>query len=148
MVEASLRFLLLWRVIGLLLVALVIYESLCQHPVEITLDSGDGYGHGMAYATLMFWFAQLSYRRGARIALAVLLMMLGVGLEFAQRLTEWRTFAVSDMAADAIGVGIGWIAAPPRLPNVLRRVEKCWLNYFTPNPARRPKRSRIPFVRM
>jgi hypothetical protein len=40
-----------------------------------------------------------------------------------QRWTGYRTFDVWDMAADAAGVAIGWLLAPPRLPNVLCGVE-------------------------
>ncbi len=40
-----------------------------------------------------------------------------------QRLTGYRTFETYDALADAGGVFLGWIAAPPRLPGLLRSIE-------------------------
>ena len=51
---------------------------------------------------------------------------MGIGLEFLQGLTDYRTFEVADMMADAAGVSLGWLAAPPRLPEMLRYVEARW----------------------
>ncbi len=47
------------------------------------------------------------------------MVALGIAMEYAQRATGYRTFEVADMIADAFGVAIGWLAAPPRLPNFL-----------------------------
>jgi hypothetical protein len=47
-------------------------------------------------------------------------------LEFAQRLTATRSFELADIAADAAGVLIALMLAPPRLPNYLRFVERLW----------------------
>ncbi len=52
------------------------------------------------------------------------MVALGIALEYAQRATGYRSFEVADMVADALGVAIGWLAAPPRLPNVLSWAEK------------------------
>ena len=54
------------------------------------------------------------------------LIGMGVGLEFLQRLTGFRTFEIGDMTASAIGVCVGWIASPPRLPHLLRHLEARW----------------------
>ena len=51
----------------------------------------------------------------------------GIGLEFEQGLTDYRTFEVQDMVADAMGVLVGWIAAPPRSPHLIRFVEARFL---------------------
>jgi hypothetical protein len=52
---------------------------------------------------------------------------MGIGLEFEQGLTDYRTFEVQDMVADAMGVLVGWIAAPPRSPHLIRFVEARFL---------------------
>jgi hypothetical protein len=70
------------------------------------------------------WFAQLAARAPARVAYAALFVALGVGLEFAQRATGYRVFEVADMMADALGVAIGWVAAPPRGPHLLALAER------------------------
>jgi VanZ family protein len=113
-----------WRAIGVGLVMLVIWLSLTPHPIEIPVENGGKLGHIAAYATLMFWFAQLDTRPRVRLAYAIGFVLLGVALEFAQRLTDYRTFAVADMGADAVGVLFAWVASPPRGPDVIGFVER------------------------
>src|SRR6202521_5501803 len=113
-----------WRAIGVGLVVLVIWLSLTPQPIEIPVEHGGKLGHVAAYATLMFWFAQLDTRYRMRLAYAIGFVLLGVALEFAQRLTDYRTFAVADMGADAVGVLCGWVASPPRGPDVIGFVER------------------------
>ena len=114
----------LWLVIGWMLVLLVIVLSLAPVPVEVPVKGGDKFGHVAAYAALMLWFAniyELPVRRGM---LAIAFVALGIALEFAQGWTDYRTFELADMAADVLGVAVGWALAPPRLPNFLRGIEK------------------------
>ena len=113
-----------WRAVGFGLVALVIWLSLTPHPIAIPVENGDKLGHVAAYATLMFWFAQLNTRHRMRLAYAIGFVLLGVALEFAQRLTDYRTFEVADMGADAVGVLFAWVASPPRGPDVIGFVER------------------------
>lgn len=113
----------LWLAAGWLGVASVIVLSLIPAPPELLgVENEDKLGHVAAYAWLMWWFAQdlLTARRRAPAALA--LIALGVALEFVQGWGGIRIFSVSDMLADAVGVGVGWALAPPRLPNLLQRV--------------------------
>jgi VanZ family protein len=93
----------------------IVYLSLTPHPVELPGEQGDKYGHVLAYAMLMFWHALIYMPPRARMRLAVAFVCMGVALEFLQGLTDYRTFDVADMVADALGVGMGWLAAVPRL---------------------------------
>ena len=113
-----------WRAIGFGLVVFVIWLSLTPQPIEIPVEQGDKLGHIAAYGTLMVWFAQLDTRHRVRMAYAIGFVMLGVALEFAQRLTDYRTFEVADMVADAVGVLFGWLVSPPRGPNMIGFVER------------------------
>ncbi|TMH62130.1 MAG: VanZ family protein [Betaproteobacteria bacterium] len=113
-----------WCAIGIGLVMLVIWLSLTRQPIEIPVEHGDKLGHFVAYGTLMFWFAQLDARHRIRLYYAIGFCALGVALEFAQRLTGYRSFEVADMGANAVGVLLGWISAPPRGPDVLGFVER------------------------
>jgi VanZ family protein len=122
----ELQFRPLWQVIGVILIALVVYESLTPHPISVPVDQGDKVGHVLAYATLMFWFAQLHDKAGVRIAWAAAFVALGVLMEFLQALTDYRSFEVADMVADACGVALGWIVAPPRSPHLLEFLESRW----------------------
>jgi VanZ family protein len=115
-----------WQLIGWMLVVLVVYLSLTPAPIEFPVEDGDRYEHALAYATLMFWFAHLHDGFRARVGLALAFIAMGVGLEFAQGMTGYRSFQVPDMIANAVGVGIGWLAAPPRLPHALRLIEAFW----------------------
>ena len=113
-----------WRVIGAGLILSVIWLSLTPRPIEVPVAQGDKLGHVLAYATLMFWFAQLDARYRARVAYALAFATLGVALEFAQRLTGYRAFDINDMVASAVGVLLGWVVAPPRGPDVLGLLER------------------------
>lgn len=109
------------------LILLMISLSLTPFVPDIPVEHGDKLGHGMAYAMLMVWFAWLYPNLGNRLVHAAGFVVLGIALEFAQGLTEYRTFELADMAANAVGVALGWIAARPPLPNLLVLMERSLL---------------------
>ena len=121
--QYRLRFRALWIAMGWLIALAIVYLSLTPRPIPLPGEQGDKLGHAIAYAVLMVWFAQAYLDARQRVAVAVLCLMLGIALEFAQLLTESRTFSVADMGADALGVALGWLAAPPRGFAFLRRLE-------------------------
>ena len=123
----DLKFFLSWRALGYELILLVIYLSLTPFSLNIPIENGDKLGHWMAYTTLMVWFAWLYPNLRTRLVYAAGFLVLGIALEFAQGLTEYRTFELSDMVADAVGVALGWIAALPPLPNLLVLMERSLL---------------------
>lgn len=123
-VTHQLRHFSVWRAAGWLLVALVVYFSLTPEPPSLSVEGGDKLGHVLAYAGLMAWFAWLYADRGVRSAYAAGFAVLGIGLEFAQALTAYRSFELADMAADCVGVGLGWIIALPVIPNPLAFLER------------------------
>lgn len=112
-----------WKAAGWLLVLAIIALSLTPTPPHLNLEQGDKLGHFAAYGLVTLWFAQPYTALPQRVRLALGMVALGVALEYAQRATGYRTFEVADMVADALGVAIGWLAAPPRLPNFLSWVE-------------------------
>ena len=114
----------LWLLLGWVLALFIVYESLTPYPVEIQVEQGDKYGHVMAYLALMSWFASIYETARGRVICVMGCIALGVGLEFAQRLTETRTFEIADMIADTAGVLVGLVLAPPRMPNYLRFAER------------------------
>lgn len=118
---APLRYRRLWQAIGALLIGLVVYLSLTPRPVD--MPGGDKFGHLVAYATLMLWFSWITTRSRARVAWAAAFVAMGIALEYLQGLTDYRSFEMADIAADALGVCVGWIAGPPRGPNALVRLE-------------------------
>ena len=108
-----------WVVVGWFGIVLLIYLSLMPNPPEIPIEQGDKYGHSLAYATLMYWWAQLLPSLRQRLQVAAALVALGIAIEYVQGWTGWRTFDYFDMLADAMGVALGWLLASPRTPNVL-----------------------------
>ena len=129
---SRLRLFRLWQAIGFVLIAFVIDMSLTTDPITLPGKEGDKFGHIIAYGTLMFWFAQLYARRVTRAWWGIAFVAMGVGLEFVQGLTDYRTFEVADMVADATGILIGWLFAPPRTPHLIRFVESRVLRLFAP----------------
>lgn len=114
----------LWLAIAWSLVAIVIYLSLAPMLVELPAHNGDKYAHVAAYAALTFWFMQIYDGRRARILIVFGLVSLGVGLEIVQGYTGYRSFEYGDMMANTVGVALGWLIGPPRMPNMLLHVEK------------------------
>jgi len=114
----------LWLLVGWLLVLAIVYESLTPSPVELQVEQGDKFLHAAAYLVLMSWFSNIYEGARERLISAVGCVALGVAMEFAQLLTDTRTFEVTDMVAGATGVLIAWLLAPPRLPNYLKLVER------------------------
>jgi VanZ family protein len=106
-----------WLAVGWIGVAVVTYLSLAPAPPQIDLEQGDKLQHLIAYGTLMLWFAQVRTGAAERRATALLLLALGIALEVAQGLSGYREMSVADALANAAGVALGWLAAPPRSPN-------------------------------
>ena len=122
--ERDLRARPFWLFVGWSMVLFIVYLSLAPISINVGVEQGDKYLHAIAYGGVMFWFANLYTTPAKRTMLAIALVALGIGLEFVQGLTDYRTFEVADMLADAAGVAVGWVVAPPRLPNFLRGVER------------------------
>ena len=116
-----------WTAVGYLLIAFVVYSSLTPAPIDIPVEHGDKYGHVFAYGALMLWFAQLHAGSRSRALWACAFVAMGIALEFVQQLTDYRTFETADMIADACGVLVGWIVAPPRTPWLIQLIESRWL---------------------
>ena len=114
----------LWLTIAWLLVGSVVYLSLAPIAIELPAQGGDKYAHVAAYAVLMLWFMQIYESRRTRGMIALGLIVLGVGLEYLQGYTGYRSFEYADMVADIAGVALGWLAGPPRTPNMLLCVER------------------------
>jgi VanZ family protein len=71
----------------------------------------------------MYWFAHLEPEKRGRIRLAAGITGMGIALECLQGLIGHREFSVADMAANSAGVLLGWLVAPPRVPDLLRHIE-------------------------
>ena len=116
---------LIWHVLGWLWVAVIFYLSLVPSPPQpVNFPSADKIEHALAYCLLMLWFCQVCLQRLSRIRLAVMLITMGIAIEFMQGATGYRTFDYADMLANAAGVMVGWLLAATGMVNIYKFIER------------------------
>lgn len=93
---------------GWLLAAAIVVLSLIPAPPDVDVPHGDKLGHFAAYALLAFWFCWLYPQPRTRLLYGAAWIAMGVALEFAQGATGYRSFELADMAANSLGVLLGW----------------------------------------
>ncbi len=119
-----------WLAVGFLLIGLVIYVSLMRNPPDLMhVQGGDKFEHATAYFILTFWFGLIYARNRLRWAVGIAFIMLGISMEYLQRMTGYRTFEFGDMAANTTGVLCALLAAQTPLARGLAVVEKCLLRF-------------------
>lgn len=100
------------RILGLALgwgwAATVVWLSLTPSPPQVDVQYGDKLGHFGAYGLLMLWFSFLYPRLRVQALYAISFISMGIGLEFWQGWLGYRTYDLMDMAANSIGVLLGW----------------------------------------
>jgi len=100
----------IWLTLGAVWVATVMYLSLTPNPPEpMHFLNADKLEHALAYGFLMLWFCQVYQQRAPRVLVASLLVALGVGIEYLQRMTAYRVFDYADMLANGAGVLLSMI---------------------------------------
>jgi hypothetical protein len=121
--DPFLRFRPVWLAMGAGFVLLVVYLSLTPSPPDYYVPEGQKAGHVLAYAWLMLWYAQLYRAVSIRIAFAAAWCLMGVGLEYLQGLTDYRSFSYRDMLLNAGGVALGFMLSRTRLQHGLATFE-------------------------
>ena len=97
-----------WFTVGMAMVALVVYLSVANfHVPQLPSTFGDKINHCIAYGTLMLWFGQLFQAHRSRIVVTLLLIVLGMAMEFVQAVLPYRFFDWFDMLANVAGVVLG-----------------------------------------
>ena len=113
-----------WLAVGLVWVAAVFYLSLTPYPPQpVTFWQADKIEHALAYGLLMLWFCQIYRQRSSRMLLALLLVAMGIAIEYLQGETGYRMFEYVDMLANAAGVLVGWAWARTSLGHVFAYLE-------------------------
>ena len=114
----------LWLLVGWLGVVAAFVFSLNPTTAHAPLfEHSDKVKHLASYATLMFWWAQLYIAPKQRLALAVALILLGIGIELLQGYTPDRQSDVWDALANTAGILLGWLIAH-RSTNLLRLLQQ------------------------
>ena len=121
-----LRFPRVWMALGSILVLGVCVGSLLPGPLVEPIIENDKLVHAATYWLLMVWFAGM-YARRYHWVIAVLLLVLGFGLDVAQSGTETRSFDMIDVAADTGGILLGLVSAWLVFEGWCRRVEGWFL---------------------
>ena len=114
------------------MVVAVVVLSLIPLDVDL-VENEDKLAHFVAYGSLAFWFGMLFEGWGRQLGAALGFAAMGVALEVLQGLTDYRTFEIADMIANAIGAAVGWGLAQTPLRNVLEWLERL-IDALTPKP--------------
>lgn len=128
MLSMNFRFLKLWQVIGVLLVAFIITVSLMHKP-PIDLPPfrfADKLGHFIAYFILMGWYVQLFHLQAQRLLLIVFFVVMGVGLEVLQGMGGVRVFEWADALANSLGALTAYLLGRTGFQYYLSRFEQRW----------------------
>ena len=113
----------LWLLLGWGMVFSIVVLSLI--PLDVDLRTGgDKIAHFIGYGSMTFWFAMLFRGRGTQAGIAIAFAAMGVAIEFLQGLTDYRTFEVADMIANAVGATLGWGLAQTPIGRALDWVER------------------------
>ena len=119
----ALRFRGLWLTLGFGFVLFVVFLSLTPDRPYMPVPNGWKIGHVLAYAWLMFWYAQIYASAVTRLRLAIVFCLMGVTLEYLQGLTDYRSFAYSDMLLNSGGVALGFLLGQTPLQYLLKTFE-------------------------
>jgi VanZ family protein len=118
------RFFRLWRAIGVLMVLVVCVASLAPSLPPPPGIHGDKVEHFIAYGSLTYWWGMLYPRRMQRWLTCLFFILMGIGLEFAQRATGYRVLDVLDMAANTVGALLGRMAVETPFGRLLGALDK------------------------
>ncbi len=122
--DLKLRF--LWLAIGYALVTTVVFLSLTSNPVDMDLNLPyeDKIFHALAYFTLMTWFAQIYHDKFQRNMIAVVFIFMGCMFEYLQGFDPNRYVELGDIAANVVGVALGFSIALTKMKNTLVQIEE------------------------
>jgi len=113
-----------WLLVGYLMIAFVVQQTLTPSPATAGMQLSDKFLHIVGYFGLMGWFMQVYRQPGAKIIWGVFFISMGIGLEFLQGLGGIRHFEVNDMLANSLGVSIAWLLSYTRFSSGLYRLER------------------------
>jgi VanZ family protein len=123
MKNMNLRYKKTWLLLGFVMIAFVVYETLTSSPIGSGMKISDKFLHVAGYFGMMGWFVQIIHNSKHRLLLAAGFVCMGITLEFLQGWGGIRQYEVADMLANATGVMSAWLLALTRFSNILLLVE-------------------------
>lgn len=116
----------LWAGLWSLAIAAVVVVSLAPPPPMPPVEGGDKIGHFIAYGALAAGAVQLYARWPSLLGAGIGLVLLGIGLEWAQgAFTETRHMERADALANTLGVIAGLATRLTPLRDLLFRLDRC-----------------------
>lgn len=117
----------MWLALWFLGIMVLVVVCLLPAPDLPKVNLNDKLEHALAFALLSASAVQLFVRWRALLTVAFGLLVLGIGIEFAQALfTTTRAMEMGDVLADAIGIGVGLLVAWTPLRDVLMHIDGVW----------------------
>lgn len=123
----------LWLVLGWLMVGIVIALSLISVSGPVSAPGIDKIYHVIAYGAMMFWWGMV--QPGRRVRWAIALIILGIGLEFAQSMTGYRQLDRWDALANSGGVLVALLALFTPLAGLLAWFDRQLADRFNTSAA-------------
>lgn len=99
--------------------------SLISVPAQVkAVMVNDKVTHLVVYGLLMGWFGQIFRHDLTRLLLVVLLVSMGIGIEYLQGMVPSRQFEILDMIANTSGVVLAWALCYTWMGRILEWFEK------------------------
>lgn len=115
----------LWTGLWCAAIAAVVVLSLSPPPPMPPVDGGDKLGHFLAYGALAAWAVQLYARWPSLLGAGLGLVLMGIGLEYAQgALTELRQADRLDALANTLGAIAGLATRLTPARDLLLRLDR------------------------
>lgn len=126
-----------WIILGLLWIALVFYLCL-RHEVQSPnyvpfIPYQDKWLHIASYLFLGWWFGRIFKRQKELFSVFFALVVMGILIEFLQKMVGYRTFEYGDMVANAVGCILGTWNLLKIFPNFMLNVDRSLKSFFNPS---------------
>ena len=114
----------LWCGLWCLGIAALVVLSLMPGPPMPDFEDSDKLGHFLAYGLLAVGAVQLFARWSSLLGAGLGLVLLGIGMEYAQgAFTDYRVLDARDALANTVGVAVGLATAFTPLRDLLLRLQ-------------------------
>lgn len=104
----------LWRSVLIISAAAIIYLATTSQPYPIPSAASDKVNHILAFFQLAV-VTRLAWPALGKVWVIAGLMAFGLAIEVVQAQLPYRTFAISDILADGVGIAIGLLPCPDLL---------------------------------
>ena len=112
----------LWEAIAWGQVVFIVWAGLVSVGTGVDIAFFDKAMHFLTYFIAAFWFTGL-YKRRFLVYVVAGLILLGIGVEFLQGLTDYRTSEFMDIVANALGVFAGGFSGAHAGARVFARMD-------------------------